>query len=61
MALEQLLSVEAVADYLGIHRITVYRLLERGELASVRAGRAHRIPESSLRAYVDRQAAGVGA
>ena len=42
-----------VMDILGVGKNTVYRLLNSGELPAVRIGRSWKIPETSLRAFID--------
>jgi excisionase family DNA binding protein len=49
-----LLTVEESAQALRLSRTHVYDLLARGELASVKIGRARRIPAQALDEYVDR-------
>lgn len=49
----RLLSVVEVADVLGTCTETVYRRIWRGELRSVRVGRAVRVRVDDLRAYLD--------
>ena len=51
----RLLTVKQVADQLQVHPQTVYKLISRRQLASVRLGsRARRVPEHALDAYVNR-------
>ena len=51
----RLLTVKQVADQLQVHPQTVYKLISRRQLASVRLGaRARRVPEHALDAYVQR-------
>ena len=47
-----LLTVPQAADRLGIGRSFLYGLLMRGEVASVRLGRARRIPTQALDQYI---------
>lgn len=48
------LKADEVAERLNIHRSHVYRLIESGELPSVRIGnRTVRVPEGALEAYVE--------
>jgi excisionase family DNA binding protein len=48
------LKAGQVAERLNIHRSHVYRLLEKGELPSVRIGRGTvRVPEAALDAYIE--------
>lgn len=59
-----LLTVEESAERLGISRTYVYELLARGDVESVKIGRARRVPAEALDDYVDRlraQAAGQNA
>ena len=48
-----LLTPLEVMDILGVGKNTVYRLLNSGELPAVRIGRSWKIPETSLRAFID--------
>lgn len=34
--------------------MTIYRLIDSGELPAIRVGRSFRVPESAYRAYLDR-------
>jgi excisionase family DNA binding protein len=53
-----LLSPTQVAEMLGIGRPTVYSLLARGELPSVRFGRAVRVPLAALTRWIETRARG---
>mgnify|MGYP000394852092 FL=1 len=48
-----LLTVDETAEALALSRLTIYRLLKSGDLVATRIGTAIRIPESSLRRFVD--------
>ena len=48
-----LLSVTEVAQRLAVHRRTVYRLIEDGELSVVRIRRAFRVEEDALHAFIN--------
>ena len=48
-----LLTPEQAAHVLGIGRTSVYALLRKGELGSVRLGRSRRIPYRCLVDFVD--------
>jgi excisionase family DNA binding protein len=50
-----LVRVEEAARILSLSRSTIYEMLERGELPSVRCGAARRIPMATLRAWVEQQ------
>jgi excisionase family DNA binding protein len=54
--LPDLLSVEDARAYVGVGRSTIYDLIRRKELASVRFGRLIRIPRASLERYLLRDA-----
>lgn len=43
-----------VASYLGVHVMTVYRLINAGTLPAVKVGRSYRISDASFRTYLDR-------
>lgn len=51
-----LLSPETVADRLELSRATIYRMLGRGELRSIKIGAARRIPARELEAYIEAHA-----
>ena len=46
------LTVAEVATLMRVSKMTVYRLLERGEIASVRVGRSFRVPENAVHDYL---------
>jgi excisionase family DNA binding protein len=50
-----LVRVEEAARLLSLSRSTIYEMMDRGELPSVRCGTARRIPMAALRAWVERQ------
>ena len=45
-------TVEEVADMLRVSKMTVYRLINQGELSYVRIGRTFRIPAIAFDEYV---------
>jgi excisionase family DNA binding protein len=49
---ESLLTVQQVADWLGVEPRYVYRLASSGSLLRVYVGRYVRIPVASVRAYI---------
>lgn len=49
---ESLLNVPEVAARLGVSPMTVYRLLDAGELTEHRIGKARRIAPADLAAYL---------
>lgn len=48
-----LLRIEEAALRLGVKRTTMYHLVRRGEIESVRIGRLRRIPQACLEEYVE--------
>ncbi len=46
------LTVAEVAAVMRVSKMTVYRLVHSGELASVRVGRSFRVPESAVHTYL---------
>jgi excisionase family DNA binding protein len=55
-----LLDIKEAAERLNIGRSLLYQLVIRGEIASVKIGRARRIPIKALDAYVERLLADQG-
>lgn len=49
---ELLLKVEEGARRLGLGRAKVYELIQRGEIRTVRVGKARRIPVHALEEFV---------
>lgn len=49
---ETLLKIPEVAARLGAGSTTIYGLIASGELASIKLGRARRIPESAVEALI---------
>jgi excisionase family DNA binding protein len=49
------LTTGEIGDLLRASRMTVYRLIERGELEAVRVGKSYRISEGALSRYIERQ------
>ncbi len=52
--LPRLLSIPHVAEHLGVCTKTVRRLIQSGELLATRVGRAIRVTETDLGAYLAR-------
>lgn len=46
------LTVAEVAAVMRVSKMTVYRLVHSGELASVRVGRSFRVPERAVHEYL---------
>jgi excisionase family DNA binding protein len=49
-----LLTVMEAVEVLSIGRTTLYRLMDAGDIRTVRVGSSRRVPMKSLEAYVDR-------
>lgn len=46
------LTVAEVAAVMRVSKMTVYRLVHAGDLASVRVGRSFRVPERAVHEYL---------
>ena len=55
-----LLTPSAAAEVLSVSRTTLYVMLQRGELESLKVGAARRIPADALRDWLDRQRQAAG-
>jgi excisionase family DNA binding protein len=53
-ALEPLLTVTAVCELLGISKPTLYRVINAGELATIRVGSSPRFSPDDVRDYLER-------
>ena len=56
MTQESMLTIREVAEYLHVVKITVYRMIDRGDLPAVKVGRVWRISQQDLQAYLNRSA-----
>ena len=54
------MTMNEVAETLSVSRMTIHRLVGKGEIKYLKVGRAVRIPEESLKEYVDRNLKGNG-
>lgn len=52
--MSQYLSVTDVAKHINISKMTIYRLIESGEIPALRVGRSVRILQTDLEEYVIR-------
>ncbi|MBW3668163.1 MAG: helix-turn-helix domain-containing protein [Actinobacteria bacterium] len=50
----RLLRVQEVAEAMRVSNMTVYRLIQSGELVATRVGRSYRIRERDVDAYLAR-------
>lgn len=55
MEAKLLLSPDEACEALGIKRSTLFKMLESGEIPSIKIGRLRRIPVDGFRLYVERQ------
>ena len=46
------LTVREVADVIRVSRMTVYRLIRKGDLPAVQVGRTYRVREADVDAYL---------
>ena len=53
--MEKLLSIEDIAEILGLEYKSVYRLVRSGELPAARIGRVYRVSKADLSAYLEQQ------
>jgi excisionase family DNA binding protein len=56
MMVSRLLTVAEVAQVMRVSRMTVYRLIRRGQLKAIRVGRNYRVRENDLNSYLEEQA-----
>ncbi|MEX0873443.1 MAG: helix-turn-helix domain-containing protein [Actinomycetota bacterium] len=56
MMVARLLTVAEVALAMRVSRMTVYRLIRRGQLKAIRVGRNYRVREYDLNEYLESQA-----
>jgi excisionase family DNA binding protein len=61
-SLPLLLSIDMVAEQIGVHRATAWAMVSRGEIRSVKVSpRVRRVALADLQAYIDRLRAEGGA
>jgi len=53
--MEKLLSIEQVAEILGLEYKTIYRLIRNGGLPAARVGRVYRVYKADLEAFLEQQ------
>lgn len=51
--MDEILTVQEVAEYLKVSRTTVWRWCKQGDLAAFKAGRSWRIRRSEVERFVD--------
>ena len=50
----QYLSRQEVADYLGVHPLTIYSLIKKGEIPASKVGNVYRINKDDVQKYLKR-------
>jgi excisionase family DNA binding protein len=53
--ISRLLTVAEVANVMRVSRMTVYRLIRRGQLKAIRVGRNYRVRDDDLNGYLQEQ------
>lgn len=53
LAGDEYLTVEEIAVMMRVSKMTIYRMVERGEIPSLRFGRSFRIRRSDLETYLE--------
>lgn len=53
VAVTKWVTVADVARYLGVSKMTVYRLIHAGEIPAIAVGRSYRIRESVLMNFIE--------
>ena len=51
------LTVEQVASYFQVSKMTIYRLIHGGKLKAIKVGQSFRVPRPALEAFVAEQTA----
>lgn len=51
---QTMLTIGEVAEYLKVAPLTVYRIIDRGDLVAIKVGRVWRVREQDLQLYLDR-------
>ena len=50
---QEILTVEQAANYLQVHRLTVYRYIRQGLLPAARLGKMYRLFRRDVEAFLD--------
>lgn len=50
---QEILTVEQAAEYLQVHKITLYRYIREGLLPAVRLGKMYRLFRRDVEAFLD--------
>lgn len=57
----QIMTVDQVADYLQLNRLTVYRYVRQGRIPAAKIGKLYRILKADVDAFLEEQKAGLTA
>ena len=57
---KEFMSLEEVADLLGVNYQLIYKLVRSGEIPSARVGKVYRVSRKDLDAYLDKSKSAVG-
>ncbi len=47
------MTVAEVADLMRVSKMTVYRLIQKGDIPAIRVGKSFRVPEVAVRQLID--------
>jgi excisionase family DNA binding protein len=53
MNIDDFLTIKEVAKKMRVSGMTVYRMVQSGELSAIRFGKSYRIPFTVLKEYID--------
>lgn len=45
-------TVQEIAGFMQVSKMTVYRLVRNGEIQAMRVGRSYRVPHDALKSYI---------
>ena len=54
--MNDMMTVRELADYLRLHKVTVYRLIRRGDMPAVRVGRSWRLRREDVEKRLSKDA-----
>lgn len=49
----EFITVASIATRLGVSKMTVYRLINNGELAAIKIGRTYRVPTKAFEQFLE--------
>ena len=50
----KLYTAQEVADYLGLHRVNFYRLMQKGLIKGAKVGKCYKFTAKDIQDYLDR-------